>query len=339
MPRVTVLMAVHNGEAFLPATLASLASQTLRDFELLVVDDASTDGTAQILTDAARSDDRIRVLQNAQNLGLTRSLNVGLGEARGDFIARLDADDLADPQRLEIQAGFLQENPDHVLVGACEQVIDSDGRKLRKGRGGLAHVPFRYLSLFVPPIVHSSACFRRSTLVEHGLTYDENCRTAQDFEFWQRLQHYGKACRLPQVLTCLRQHGASISSARKGEQGVSAIAISTQALASRCPAIAQSRLGELAAFIITGGCPADRPAYEMIDTAFAAEAQFMQQMDCTAADRKVLRAITVNQLLKGASRFADGRHAQLIVWTSQLFAHRPLTTAQEIASMVMRRWS
>jgi glycosyltransferase involved in cell wall biosynthesis len=127
-PQVTVLLCVWNGEPHLKAAVDSILAQTFHDFEFLIIDDASTDGTPKFL--ASLTDPRVRVVRNETNLGLTRSLNRGLKLARGELIARQDADDWSTPDRLELQLPFLRANPPVVAVGAQAQLIDGNGGDL-----------------------------------------------------------------------------------------------------------------------------------------------------------------------------------------------------------------
>ena len=127
MSLVTVLLPVYNGGPFLPRVLASLLAQTWRDFEVLVIDDGSSDGSAEIAAAHARSDPRVRVLRNERNLGLARTLNRGLDEARSPLVARQDVDDLSHPERLARQVAFLEAHAEVALVGAQGWEIDRDG--------------------------------------------------------------------------------------------------------------------------------------------------------------------------------------------------------------------
>ena len=127
-PRVTVLMTVYNGAAYVRSAVDSVLAQTYADFELLVIDDASTDGSGDVVR--AVGDARIRVVPNAANLGLTTSLNTGLALARGELVARHDADDLSRPERLATQVALLDTRPEVSLVGSWYQKIDPAGESL-----------------------------------------------------------------------------------------------------------------------------------------------------------------------------------------------------------------
>ena len=118
-PMVSVLMAVYNAEKYLTEAVESILVQTFADFEFLIIDDGSVDGSAAILEDYAESDERVKVIHNSENLGLTKSLNIGLKLTQGKFIARIDADDVAVPERFEKQITFMDDHPDIGVCGSC----------------------------------------------------------------------------------------------------------------------------------------------------------------------------------------------------------------------------
>ena len=152
MPRVSVLMPAYNAAPYVAGAVESVLAQTYGDFEFVIIDVGSTDATPDILADYAARDHRIRLARNEANLGLIRSLNRGLEIARGEFVARFDADDLSRPERLERQVSFFNGNPDHVLVGASYDAIDSQGRVLWSKVTELDDVQVRWIARFrIPP--------------------------------------------------------------------------------------------------------------------------------------------------------------------------------------------
>jgi glycosyltransferase involved in cell wall biosynthesis len=211
-PLVTVLMAVHNGAAYVDAAIDSILRQTFTNFEFLIVDDASTDDTPRRI--AAFRDPRIRVVRNDVNLGLTRSLNRGLGMARGPLVARQDADDVSHAGRLAAQVAFLEREPDVVVLGTQGRYIDSRGRVRRvapwpKSTSNLA---IRWQLLFDGPFIHSSVMFRTAIIWNDLGGYDESFVTSQDFELWSRVRSRGFAMRnLPATLVDFRLHAASVT--------------------------------------------------------------------------------------------------------------------------------
>lgn len=210
-PRVTVLMGVYNGAEYLRQAVDSILGQTFRDFEFLIINDGSTDDTLAILN--SYFDPRLRVISNEENIGLTRSLNKGLGLARAELIARQDADDVSHPVRLEKQVAFMESHPEIVVVGTQSNFINSSGGRLcAQGWNKLeSEVGVRWELMFNTPFVHTSVMFRHSIVwnIEGG--YDERFVTSQDFELWSRLARRNKIRNMAESLVDLRLHGNSIS--------------------------------------------------------------------------------------------------------------------------------
>ena len=236
VPAVTVLMGVHNGQRFLAETLASVAAQDFTDYEFVIVDDASSDGTAAMLAEAASGDARIRVFTNEANIGLTRSLNRGLREARGEFIARIDADDTCLPNRLSVQHAHMTAHPQDVGVTANFEMIDAEGRVLSRGSEPLDDWQVRWLLGWNPPAPHPTFFFRRCPDGTTPIFYDETFRTAQDFEFWGRLAAFGETRRLGRCLIQYRRHEGAITHAKRHEQAQNCAAIGRAHLEARLPA-------------------------------------------------------------------------------------------------------
>jgi glycosyltransferase involved in cell wall biosynthesis len=127
-PMISVVMPIYNAGAFLPTAIESIINQTYKDFELLLINDCSTDGSLEVMQRYAAANPALRVIQTERNLGLIGSLNVGFAAARGAYIARMDQDDIALPARFEKQVAFLEANPDVAIVGSHVQVISDSGR-------------------------------------------------------------------------------------------------------------------------------------------------------------------------------------------------------------------
>ena len=214
-PRVTVLMSVHNGGRWLRAAIDSVLAQTWTDYEFLIIDDASTDDSAGQIE--AVNDPRIRFIRLPENIGLTRSLNVGLREARGEFVARQDADDLSAPERLEKQVAFLEAHAEVAVVGAQGRLIDAGGRSRGNRNLPLEAAGVRWLSLFDNPVIHTAAMFRMAVAREEFGGYDETFSTCQDYELWTRIAERHEVCNLPERLVTVREHRESISAVRRVE--------------------------------------------------------------------------------------------------------------------------
>jgi glycosyltransferase involved in cell wall biosynthesis len=213
---VTVLLCVHNDGRYLPESVGSLLAQTFTDFELLVIDDGSTDGAADFLRTLA--DPRVRVVRNETNLGLTRSLNIGLDEATGTYVARMDADDVALPRRLEKQLDFLEANPDVGVLGTSRTLIDEGGNFVAEAPALPDDRSIRRKCLLGNPLAHPTVMLRRDVFDRHGLRYDERYATAQDYELWTRLLPLTKAANLPEPLLRYRLRNGSVGATRKAEQ-------------------------------------------------------------------------------------------------------------------------
>ena len=207
-PRVTVLMAVYNGERFLRPAIESILNQTFTDFELLIVDDASTDSTPAIIR--SYQDPRIRVIRNERNSGAGYSRNVGLRNARGEYIAVLDADDVAYPQRLAEQVAFLDAHADIVLLGGAQDLIDERGVRLKTMYFPTDPLIIRWTLLFRNCVQHSTVMYRRDAALQAG-GYDPKLPSAEDFSLWGRLAAVYPLAQTSQVLAMYRSHPSGIS--------------------------------------------------------------------------------------------------------------------------------
>ncbi len=214
-PKVSVLMCVHNGRRYLREALDSVHAQTYTDFELIVVDDGSTDGTLDILN--AAKDARTIVLTNPQRLGLTKSLNAGLARCRGEYVARMDADDVSHAQRLEKQVGFLDENPECLAVGTWCNWIDAEGKTNGVWGPPTDQEEIHRKLLINNSLAHGSAMVRRSALERVG-GYNEQYPYAQDYDLWLRLSEIGQVRNLQECLYNLRTWEGASSTARSEEQ-------------------------------------------------------------------------------------------------------------------------
>ena len=209
-PKVSVLMPVYNGEHYLREAVESILDQTFTDFEFIIVDDGSTDNTWQILQSYAASEPRIVLVRNETNVRVARSLNKGLGLARGEYIARMDADDVSLPERLAKQVAFLDESPDVGVVGCAIHVIDADGSPMRIVRYPTMHALLLWSLCFSTPIAHPTVVFRRA-VVERVGGYDDALLANQDRDLWQRLSSVTHFANLPDVYLLYRWHPDQVS--------------------------------------------------------------------------------------------------------------------------------
>ncbi len=210
-PKVTVLVASYNNARFLPACLDSLLNQTYSDFEVLVVDDCSTDESQKIADHYSRSDSRVKLITTEKNRGVTFTKHLGLERATGEYVAVLDSDDLAQPQRLEQQAAWLDSHPETVLVAGDYGVIDDTG-KIIKRRKQVPHddVSIRWWLTFGNCLIHSTVMFRRQPAIDGG-GYDPYYFHGEDLDLYTKLLRVGKFAAIPEVVSLWRSHRASVT--------------------------------------------------------------------------------------------------------------------------------
>lgn len=217
LPLVSVLMSCYNASRWLDESIQSVLSQSYEKFEYILVDDGSKDDTLSIIRRHALNDSRIVVIAKS-NTGLTDSLNVGIMKARGKWIARQDADDISEPNRLEKQVQFAMANPGLVFIGTGLTEIDENGRKLSVHRYPLRHnelVSHLEWAKKFPP--HSSA-FYRSDVVRSIAGYRPRIRRSQDTDLWLRLSAVGELACLDEPLVKIRRHAEQISHGESGRK-------------------------------------------------------------------------------------------------------------------------
>jgi len=206
-PKVTVLMAVYNAEKYLRQAIESILNQTFTDFELLIVDDGSSDSSPEIIR--SYQDPRIRVIRNSTNRGIAYSRKKALELARGEYVAVLDADDVALRERLQVQAEYLDANADVQLIGSAYEVIDENGNVVRTCTVPTDPLTIRWKLLFGNCIAHSTAMFRRVTALEVG-GYDERMTLAEDFDLYIRINKHGQIAQLDRPLVQWRRHARGL---------------------------------------------------------------------------------------------------------------------------------
>ncbi len=194
-PTVTVLMSAYNSASFILEAVESILKQTWTDFEFLIINDGSTDNSVDLVR--SFSDERIKLILNDKNIGLTASLNRGINIAKGKYIARMDADDIAEPNRLSSQVDFLEKHPEIGILGSPCLLFNNTPANT----SSIYHVPdndleIRWISLLNNPFAHPTVMLRRELLTQYNLSYDEAFKTAQDYEFWTRLLNYTQGANL-----------------------------------------------------------------------------------------------------------------------------------------------
>lgn len=188
-PLVTVLLPTRNGADFITEAIGSVLGQSLVDFELLVIDDGSIDETPAAIGDFAQRDRRIRTIRNAETLGIQKSLNRGLREAKSEYIARIDDDDeWIEPQKLEKQVRFLEAHPDHALVGTGALLTDEKGNEIGRKMMPETDEAIRARLLGRNCFFHASVVLRKDAILQQG-GYDESPATlyVEDYDLWLKL--------------------------------------------------------------------------------------------------------------------------------------------------------
>lgn len=206
-PLVSVITPVFNAAAYLDVSLDSVMRQTFTDFELIIVDDGSTDRSMDIV--ASRDDRRIRVVQHGENRGLAAARNTGLAAARGEYVAWLDADDACHPKRIAEQVTFLDSNQNVAICGTWAKTIGEQSGQ--RWRYPMDDATLKARMLFDDPFVTSSVMLRRKVLSKNDLWFDLSFPPAEDYELWERVLRVSGAANIPRFLTSYRLHGAQTS--------------------------------------------------------------------------------------------------------------------------------
>ncbi len=206
-------MPVFNCEKYVEEAVESILSQTYRDFELIIIDDASSDNTLSILK--KYNDPRIRLIEKPSNNGYTRSLNLGLNIARGKYLARMDGDDVSMPERLLKQVSFLEANPDVILCGTSYKIIGGEDKMIKPPE---THAEIKLALLRGNCIAHPTVMLRKEVLDQNSLFYDPSKEPSEDYDLWVRMILLGKFHNLQEVLVNYRLHNASVSRKRVKEQ-------------------------------------------------------------------------------------------------------------------------
>lgn len=202
-PRISVVLPVYNAEKFISKSLSSILEQTYKNFELLVINDGSVDKTEQIVKNV--KDKRIKIVKNEQNLGVTKSLNIGLKMSKGEYIARCDGDDVNNLNRFKTQIEFLDKNKDYVLVGSNFEIIDEKGKKIGQTILPETDEEIRKKIMIRNPISHPSVMYRRKVVLKIG-GYRQIFNGAEDYDLWFRLLKVGRVYNLKEKLIKRRWH-------------------------------------------------------------------------------------------------------------------------------------
>ncbi|WP_410772551.1 glycosyltransferase family 2 protein [Fontibacillus sp. BL9] len=216
MPRASIIMPVYNNADFVMEAVDSMLGQTYKDFELILIDDGSTDGSASLISRI--TDYRVRRIYHQKNQGLVSTLNEGLGLATGEYIVRMDSDDISMPNRLERQVSFMDQNPDIGLSAAAFASSGAERPKVNPAN----HEEIKTWLLFHCCICHPLVIMRNDLVQRLGVRYDSNYPHAEDYELWNRLAFETKVANLPDNLLFYRQHSGQVSHRHKAIQDESA---------------------------------------------------------------------------------------------------------------------
>lgn len=210
-PLISIILPVYNASPYLPQCLNSVLSQTYQNWELIAVDDASTDNSLDILNSYAQKDSRLKILSHTPNQGIAPTLNQALKHAQGQFIARLDADDVMYPNRLQKQLNYLSNHPHTVVVGGQCNLIDTQDNLIGQKTFPLTHQKIYQLAFLRSPLQHPAIMINKNLLPDNFTWYHQNQVPAEDLDLYFRLFQYGRAANLPDTIIQYRQNPQGLS--------------------------------------------------------------------------------------------------------------------------------
>jgi glycosyltransferase involved in cell wall biosynthesis len=206
--KASVFMPVYNAGEYLKVAIESILNQDFKDFEFVIVNDGSTDGSLDIIK--SYSDTRIRLIDNPKNLGLIGSLNIGMEQCKGEYIVRMDQDDISLPQRLSKQISFMDENPEYGLIGSWfEDFGENIESRFVKYSSDDAHIRLRHL--YQTHISHPTAVMRTAVIRQHNIRFDPEFVHGEDYNCWVTFSEYCKLSNFPEVLVKKRDHPSNIT--------------------------------------------------------------------------------------------------------------------------------
>ena len=240
-PMISVIMPSFNTPVeMLSQAVNSILGQTYRDFEFIIIDDCSTDASVEYL--ASLQDERVKVIRNHQNLGITKSLNVGLSHARGSYIARMDSDDICTPERLEKQLNFMESHPEVIVCGTWIQAFGDASYTTKRIIPEREYLRCSFLFGNAYGLCHPTAFFRGDMLRKYGIRYDENLPTAQDYGMWTVCAEYGQIANVEEILLHYRVHSRQISTAKRQFQAQCASYVQAGLLRRVMPQVTQAQI-------------------------------------------------------------------------------------------------
>lgn len=230
---ISIILPCYNADKFIKESIESITTQTYKNWELIIIDDASRDSTEKIIK--SFKDSRIKYLKNNKNLGVVKSLNRGIKEAQGKYIARMDADDKMTKTRLEKQINFLFTNPCYALVGSNHRIINKNGFTITFSKYPSENEHIQILKYFINPFSHPSVLIRRE--IFDYLKYMGNFTHCEDYELWFCILEKHKGYNLPEALTDYRIHGENLSIQKSKVQKENTITLVADRLEKSIPDI------------------------------------------------------------------------------------------------------
>lgn len=209
-PETSVIMSAYNAENFLSDSIESILNQTYRDFEFIIVNDGSSDSTRHTLYEFQKKDNRIIIIENKNNIGLAKSLNIALNSARGKYVARMDADDLSVPARLEKQLAYLKKHSNIGLLGSYIKSIDEKKRITGSWVYPVDSFSIRWHLIFSNVIAHPSVVFRKELIIAVG-AYNEKLTAGIDYDLWVRVSKITEISQIKEFLVMWRTHSGSMT--------------------------------------------------------------------------------------------------------------------------------
>ncbi len=350
-PTVSVVMSVFNGEQFLAQSVESILNQTFHDFEFIIIDDGSSDGTAAILAQYQRSDPRV-VVHAQPNKGLIDSLNRGCGLARGRYTARMDADDIAIPERLERQVGYLEQNPQVALLGSSVNIIDTSGRllsvlKYPTDDKGIKEWLFRW---HLVPFSHPTLVFRSGAFCAVG-GFRPAFVAAEDYDLLVRIAERWQVENLADPVVHMRRHAHSVSIRNIRQQVTSILGAWSAASIRRAGGIDPTDDGKVVSreLLRTMGV-SDATFEESLMGVYQYWIDVMLQAGDKAGALEIIREALDAQRWRHVSKsilaktwldaarvyFEQGRHLQGIGCAARAVATRPIVAGRPLQRLVRR---
>jgi len=219
-PLVSVVMPAYNREKYIEESIKSILNQTYNNFEFIIVDDGSTDDTEKIINTYKDKDNRIVYIKNEKNMGISKTRNRGMDEAKGKYIAIMDSDDISLPERLEKQVKYMEENGNCGIVGSGFLSFSDDNPQEMPNMRPIDNHNIKLHSLFCSPFGNPTCMLRKSVIDENNLRYNSKYDGAEDFEFFHRAKHFMEFHNLPEFLLRYRIHGKNISLKSRAKQAM-----------------------------------------------------------------------------------------------------------------------